>query len=99
MVLWGTNPPSSQPAGFPNKVVIPCANTMSLDLLACHAVSSTSLDSVTNFMCLSCFGLVCVFLFFVSDKWNKMKKALIPTTNIHLTNIMLNKRSQRKKNV
>ena len=47
MVLWDTSPPSSWSTGFLNKVTIPCLNTPSLDLLACCAVSSTSLDSVT----------------------------------------------------
>ena len=45
MVLWDTSPPSSQSAGFPNKVVIPVEflNNLSLDLLACRAMSSMSL--------------------------------------------------------
>ena len=47
-VLWGTSPPSSQFAGFPNKVTIPCSSNLSLDLLACCVASSTSLDSVTH---------------------------------------------------
>ena len=29
MVLWDTSPPSSWSAGFPNKVAIPCPNTVS----------------------------------------------------------------------
>ena len=40
-------PSSSWFAGFPNKVVIPCPNTSSLDLLFCHAVSNMSLDLAT----------------------------------------------------
>ena len=47
MVLWDSSPPSSQSAGFPNKVTIPCPNNLSLDLLTCRAASSTSLESVT----------------------------------------------------
>ena len=47
MVLWNTSPPSSRSAGFLNKVVIPCPNSLSLDLLVCRAVSSMSLDLVT----------------------------------------------------
>ena len=46
MVFWGTGPPSSWSAGFLNKVVILCRNNFSLDLVACHAASSMSLDSV-----------------------------------------------------
>jgi len=37
----------SKSAGFLNKVSIPCPNNLSLYLLACHAVSSISLDLVT----------------------------------------------------
>ena len=48
MVLWDTSPPLSLSAGFPNKVTIPCPNNLSLDLLACRAVGSMSLDSVTQ---------------------------------------------------
>ena len=47
MVLWDTSPPSSRSAGFPSKVTIPCPNNLSLELLACHAAGSTSLDAVT----------------------------------------------------
>ena len=47
MVLWDASPLSSQSTDFVNKVTIPCPMTSSLDLLACCAVSSTSLDSVT----------------------------------------------------
>ena len=50
MVLWDTSTPSFQCAGLPNKYTIPCSNASSLDLLACHAVSSRSLDSVTFFL-------------------------------------------------
>ena len=42
MVLWDMSPPSSWSAGFP------CPNSLSLDLLACCGVSSTSLDLVTQ---------------------------------------------------
>ena len=48
VVLWETSPPSSRSAGFLNKVTIPCPNTSSLDVLACHAVNSISLDSVAE---------------------------------------------------
>ena len=47
MVLWDTSPPSSRSSGFLNKVAIPYPSNSSLDLLACCAVSSMSLDSVT----------------------------------------------------
>ena len=47
MVLWDTSPSSSQSAGFPNKVAIPCPDTSSPDLLACREASSMSLDLVT----------------------------------------------------
>lgn len=47
MVLWDTGPPSSCPAGFPNKVMILCPNNLSVDWLAHHAVSRTSLDLET----------------------------------------------------
>ena len=33
---------------FPNKVAIPCLSTSSPDILACHAASRASLDSVTG---------------------------------------------------
>ena len=49
-VLWDTSMPSFQSAGFPNKYTIPCSSASSLDLLACHVVSSRSLDSVTFFL-------------------------------------------------
>ena len=47
MILWDTSLPSSRSAGFLNKVAISCLNTLFLDLLACHALISMSLDSVT----------------------------------------------------
>ena len=47
MILWDTSLPSSRSAGFLNKVAISCLNTLRLDLLACHALISMSLDSVT----------------------------------------------------
>ena len=47
MILWDTSLPSSWSAGFLNKVAISCLNTLFLDLLACHALISMSLDSVT----------------------------------------------------
>ena len=50
MVLWDTSTPSFQSAGFPNKHTIPCSSASSLDLLACHVVSSRSLDLVTFFL-------------------------------------------------
>ena len=46
MVVWDMSPPSSQFAGFPDKVAVPCPNTLSLDSLACHLVRSMSLDLV-----------------------------------------------------
>ena len=45
MVLWDMSPPPSQALDSLNKVAIPCPDTLSLDLLAYHAVSSVSLDS------------------------------------------------------
>ena len=48
MVLWDISPPSSWSAGFLNKVAIPSPNNVSLNLLACHMASSTSLDLVTT---------------------------------------------------
>ena len=45
MVLCNTSPPSSQSAGFLNKVPIPFPNNSYLHLLACPEVSSMSLDS------------------------------------------------------
>jgi len=47
IVLWNTSQPSSQSGGFLNKVVIPCPQNSSLNLLACHIAISTSSDSVT----------------------------------------------------
>ena len=47
MALCDADPPSSRSADFLNKVTIPCPNNLSLYLLACRVVSSTSLDSVT----------------------------------------------------
>ena len=47
MVLWDTSPSSSRSAGFLNKVAIPCPKNSFLDLLACCAASSMSLDLVT----------------------------------------------------
>ena len=44
--------PSSQSSGFLNKVIIPCLNTSSPDLLAHHVVSRVSLDTVTEWVCL-----------------------------------------------
>ena len=40
--------PSSQFAGFPNKVANPCPNNLSLNLLACCAVSRENLGSVSK---------------------------------------------------
>ena len=48
MILQNTSPPSSQSAGFPNKVTIACHNTSSLDLLTYHAVSNMNLNSVSS---------------------------------------------------
>ena len=48
MVLWDTSPPSSQSAGFLNKVIIQCPNSLSLDVSACCVVSRTRLDSVAS---------------------------------------------------
>ena len=50
MVLWDTSPPSSRSAGFLNKVTIPCPNISSLNLWACCAVSSMSLELVTTLL-------------------------------------------------
>ena len=47
MALCDAGLPSSRSADFLNKVTIPCPNNLSLYLLACHVVSSMSLDSVT----------------------------------------------------
>ena len=48
VVLWEMSPPSSQSAGFPNKVAIPCLSNSSLHLLACCAGSNISSDLVTG---------------------------------------------------
>ena len=48
MALWDSSPPSSQCAGFLNKVVISFPNNSSLDYLALCDVSNMSLDSVTH---------------------------------------------------
>ena len=48
LVLWDISPPYSLSAGFSSKLAIPCPNDSSLNLLACHDVSRTSLDSVTE---------------------------------------------------
>lgn len=42
------SPPSSQFSGFPDKVAVPCPNTLSLDSLACRLVRSMSLGLVTH---------------------------------------------------
>ena len=47
MVLWDASLPSSQPAGFLKKIIIPCPNTSSLDLLASCDMSSRTLDLIT----------------------------------------------------
>ena len=47
MGLRATRPAPSQSAGFPNKVVFPYHNTLSLSLLTWPVVSSTSLDLLT----------------------------------------------------
>ena len=46
-LFWDTSLPPSWSASFPNKVVIPCLNTSSTDLLVCHGASRGDLDSVT----------------------------------------------------
>ena len=33
--LWDTSPPYSQSVGFPNKVAIPCPNSLSINFLSC----------------------------------------------------------------
>ena len=48
MVLWNTSSPSSPSAGFPDKVSVLCPSNSCLDQLACHSVSSMSLDLVTK---------------------------------------------------
>ena len=64
MVLWDiyTSLPSSQSTGFQNKISIPCPDTWSLDLLACHAASSRSLDLVTSGWGTTPLGLHCTLL-------------------------------------
>ena len=47
MILYNISLSSSQSAGFPNKVTVSCCNTSSVNVLACHAESSTSLDLVS----------------------------------------------------
>ena len=47
MILYNISLSSSQSAGFPNKVNVSCCNTSSVNVLACHAESSTSLDLVS----------------------------------------------------
>ena len=47
MVLWDTSPPSSQSAGFLNKVAIPWLKNSSLTVSASRATSNTSLNLVT----------------------------------------------------
>ena len=47
MVLGDNSPPSPQSAGFLNKVSIPCFDTMLPSVLACHAASRVSWDSIT----------------------------------------------------
>ena len=46
MVLLNNSPSFPWSSGFPNKAIIPCLN-LSFNLLACHVVSSTSLDLVS----------------------------------------------------
>ena len=48
MVLWETSSPSSLSAGFLNKVSVPCPISSSLNLSACRAASSTSLELATD---------------------------------------------------
>lgn len=48
MILWDVNPPPSQSSGLQNKVALPSPNNLSLDLLACCAVNSASLELVTQ---------------------------------------------------
>ena len=69
MVLWDSSPPSSRSTGFLNKVAIYCPNNSSLDLLACRAASSTSLDwvRVTNPFVSSWFLSICFFFFFLKN--------------------------------
>ena len=42
-LFWEISLLSSQLAGFPDRVQIPCLNTSSVDLLACHAINRVSL--------------------------------------------------------
>ena len=42
-LFWEISLPCSQFSGFPNRVWVPCLNTSSVDLLACHAINRVSL--------------------------------------------------------
>ena len=50
MVLRDMSLPSSQSAGFLNKVALPCPSSSSLDLLACCAVSKDELGLSNNLL-------------------------------------------------
>ena len=60
LVLWDISPPYSLSAGFSSKLAIPCPNDSSLNLLACHEVSSMCLNSVTDIWLLLVF-MACRF--------------------------------------
>ena len=47
-VLQDTGPPSSQSAGFLNKVNVPCPSNFSLNLMPCCVVSSMSFELVNS---------------------------------------------------
>ena len=52
--------------GLLNKVTIPCPKNSSLNLLACHDVSRTSLDSVTEDLTVLLFwGKISIFIHLV----------------------------------
>ena len=60
MVLWDTSLPSSQSAGFPNKVAILHPNDSNCSSLACSSLSSMNLDSV-RWMCV-CLRIIKISL-------------------------------------
>ena len=58
MVLWNTRPPSSLPAGFPNKVAVPWPRTSSLDLLACFVCEQYELGLHNTTLALPTLSLI-----------------------------------------
>ena len=79
-LFWDISLPSSQSAGFPNKVAIPCLNTSPPDLLACSVcvASKGSLDSVT----------MCQLPLNYYAKWVKLKLRPIFSTLSGINNIV-----------